>query len=53
MIAKLGEQNKKLIFATTNSGYGVGEKDKFCTEETPLDPSRSTAPPNAKPKPPS
>jgi nucleoside-diphosphate-sugar epimerase len=22
----------------TNSGYGIGEKDKFCTEETPLRP---------------
>ena len=24
--------------STTNSGYGVGEKGKFCTEETPLKP---------------
>lgn len=38
MIAKLVSKNQKLIFATTNSGYGVGEKDKFCTEETPLNP---------------
>ena len=22
----------------TNSGYGIGERDKFCTEETPLRP---------------
>ena len=27
-----------IIYPTTNSGYGVGEKDKFCTEETPLNP---------------
>jgi nucleoside-diphosphate-sugar epimerase len=27
-----------LIFPTTNSGYGIGEKGKFCTEETPLRP---------------
>ena len=27
-----------LIYPTTNSGYGIGEKDKFCTEETPLNP---------------
>lgn len=27
-----------VIYPTTNSGYGVGEKDKFCTEETPLNP---------------
>jgi nucleoside-diphosphate-sugar epimerase len=29
---------QKVIFPTTNSGYGVGEKDRFCTEETPLRP---------------
>jgi len=23
----------------TNSGYGIGEKGKFCTEESPLRPS--------------
>ncbi|MCK5342213.1 MAG: SDR family oxidoreductase, partial [Candidatus Heimdallarchaeota archaeon] len=23
---------------TTNSGYGVGQKDKYCTEDTPLNP---------------
>jgi len=27
-----------VIFPTTNSGYGVGEKDAFCTEESPLRP---------------
>ena len=27
-----------IIYPTTNSGYGVGEKDKLCTEETPLRP---------------
>ena len=30
--------DQMLIYPTTNSGYGVGEKDKFCTEETPLRP---------------
>ncbi len=30
--------NQRIIFPTTNSGYGVGEKGKFCTEETPLRP---------------
>jgi len=29
---------QKVLFPTTNSGYGIGEKDKFCTEETPLRP---------------
>jgi nucleoside-diphosphate-sugar epimerase len=31
-------KNQIIIFPTTNSGYGVGEKDIFCTEETPLRP---------------
>ena len=30
--------NQYLIYPTTNSGYGVGEKNKFCTEETKLNP---------------
>ena len=28
----------KLIYLTTNSGYGIGEKNKFCNEESPLKP---------------
>ena len=27
-----------LLIPITNSGYGIGSKDKFCTEETPLNP---------------
>ena len=30
--------NQKVLFPTTNSGYGIGEKDSFCTEETPMRP---------------
>lgn len=30
--------SQMVIFPTTNSGYGVGEKDAFCTEESPLRP---------------
>ena len=30
--------SQRVIFPTTNSGYGIGEKDKFCTEESPLRP---------------
>lgn len=26
------------IFPTTNSGYGIGEKDAYCTEDSPLRP---------------
>lgn len=29
---------QKIIFPTTNSGYGIGEADKHCTEESPLRP---------------
>ncbi|MCP3965896.1 MAG: NAD-dependent epimerase/dehydratase family protein [Lentisphaerae bacterium] len=29
---------QRIIIPITNSGYGVGEKGKFCTEETPLRP---------------
>ena len=28
--------NQAVLFPTTNSGYGIGEKDGFCTEESPL-----------------
>ncbi len=30
--------SQRVVFPTTNSGYGIGEKDNFCTEETPLRP---------------
>lgn len=29
---------QRVLFPTTNSGYGVGAKDSFCTEESPLRP---------------
>ena len=35
---ELRSQSQLIIFPTTNSGYGVGEKGKYCTEETPLRP---------------
>ncbi|MBF0479982.1 MAG: NAD(P)-dependent oxidoreductase [Candidatus Omnitrophica bacterium] len=38
LILELRSKDQVIIFPTTNSGYGVGEKDKFCTEETPLRP---------------
>ena len=37
MIKKLSPAQKAII-STTNSGYGIGEKDKLCTEESPLRP---------------
>ena len=30
--------SQKIIMPVTNSGYGIGQKDVFCTEETPLNP---------------
>jgi nucleoside-diphosphate-sugar epimerase len=37
-LAKLVSKGQMLVYPTTNSGYGVGEAGKFCTEETPLKP---------------
>ncbi|MDP3789642.1 MAG: NAD(P)-dependent oxidoreductase [Candidatus Omnitrophota bacterium] len=38
MILELRGKTQKVIFPTTNSGYGIGEKNKFCDEKTPLKP---------------
>lgn len=38
LLLKHKSKDLRVIFPTTNSGYGVGEKDAFCTEETPLRP---------------
>lgn len=37
-IAKATSKSQMVIFPTTNSGYGIGEKDAFCTEASPLRP---------------
>lgn len=37
-IVSMVSKGQKVVFPTTNSGYGIGEKDNFCTEETPLRP---------------
>jgi len=31
-------KKNKIIYLTTNSGYGVGEKNKYCDENSPLNP---------------
>lgn len=31
-------KQQRVVFATTNSGYGVGDRNNFCTEESPLRP---------------
>jgi nucleoside-diphosphate-sugar epimerase len=38
LACKLASPNQWVIMPTTNSGYGIGEKGKFCTEDTPLRP---------------
>ena len=37
-IIKFINKKNKIILPVTNSGYGIGEKNKFCTEESPLKP---------------
>jgi nucleoside-diphosphate-sugar epimerase len=38
MVCRLAGKQQWVIMPVTNSGYGVGEKGKFCTEDTPLRP---------------
>jgi len=38
LLLDLRSKDQIIIFPTTNSGYGVGQKDIYCTEETPLNP---------------
>lgn len=37
-IIDMRKPGQMIIYPTTNSGYGVGEKGKHCTEDTPLNP---------------
>ena len=38
MLCRLASAHQRIIIPTTNSGYGVGQKDRFCTEDSPLNP---------------
>ncbi|MCD4780617.1 MAG: NAD(P)-dependent oxidoreductase [Candidatus Omnitrophica bacterium] len=38
LIADLSSKDQMIVFPTTNSGYGIGQEDRLCTEETPLNP---------------
>jgi len=38
MLLKLRKPEQRIIYPCTNSGYGVGEGDKYCTEDTPMRP---------------
>ena len=35
---KIIDKKQKIIFPTTNSGYGIGQKEKYCDENSPLNP---------------
>jgi nucleoside-diphosphate-sugar epimerase len=37
-LAQRASGDQMIVYPTTNSGYGVGEAGKFCTEESPLRP---------------
>ena len=41
MLCRLASKQQRILMPVTNSGYGIGEKGKFCTEETPLRPISS------------
>ena len=37
-LCKLATKKNKVIYLTTNSGYGIGEKNKYCDENSTLNP---------------
>ena len=37
-LCEISTKKNKVIYLTTNSGYGIGEKDKYCDENSPLNP---------------
>jgi nucleoside-diphosphate-sugar epimerase len=37
-LVRLMSREQRLVIPITNSGYGVGEQGKFCTEDSPLHP---------------
>lgn len=38
MLCKLASKEQKILMPVTNSGYGIGEAGKYCTEDSPLRP---------------
>lgn len=38
LLLELRSPGQKIIYPNTNSGYGVGQSDLFCTETSPLNP---------------
>jgi len=37
-IVRLASKEQRILIPITNSGYGIGQKGIYCTEETPLNP---------------
>ena len=37
-ICSLAREEQRILMPVTNSGYGIGQQGKYCTEETPLRP---------------
>ena len=37
-LLRLRDDNQRIIFPCTNSGYGLGQGDSYCTEESPIEP---------------
>jgi len=38
VLCDLASPSQWILYPTTNSGYGIGERDKYCTEDSPLRP---------------
>jgi len=38
LLCRLASPSQRILMPVTNSGYGIGEAGKFCTEESPLRP---------------
>jgi nucleoside-diphosphate-sugar epimerase len=38
LLLSLRSKEQRIVYPCTNSGYGLGEKNNFCTEDTPLRP---------------
>lgn len=38
ILSQVLSRQQRIIIPTTNSGYGIGQKGIYCTEETPLNP---------------
>ncbi len=38
LLLELRSPSQRIVFPNTNSGYGIGDAERFCTEEAPLRP---------------